>query len=514
MSRTNPTQDLMSKLTALCKRRGIVFSSSEIYGGVGSTYDYGPYGAPLKNNIARDWMDEMTLRHEDIIPLDSAIILHPKVWETSGHVKEFHDPLVECSNCKRRIRLDEYAKECYKIFMDQSQRLMGAFVPGEVIPPSVLAQSNPELDVIQKIISLLEFQDATGIKMTNDDGNNLIIEYVLKHYNQCSTCGAKGSLLPPRQFNLMLKTNIGAVEDDSSLAYFRPETAQGIYVDYKIVHESARLKVPFGIAQIGKAFRNEITTRNFIFRTREFEQMEMQFFVKPGETAKWLAFWKEERWNWYLSLGVNPEKLRWLQHPKDKLAHYAQDAWDIEYEFPFGWSELEGIHDRGGFDLNAHQTATGKDLTYFDDSTRERFIPHIVETSAGLNRTMLMLRVDAYREDSQAGEERVYLALHPKVAPIKAAIFPLVKKDGLADIAFEIYKALKPRWPVFYDEQGSIGRRYRRMDEIGTPFGITVDYQTKEDGTVTVRWRDTLQQERISKDRLAEFLTDKLGYQP
>jgi len=514
-----PSGTLMDKLTALCKRRGIVFPSSEIYGGVGSTYDYGPPGVEIKNNIARLWWKEMTLQHDEIVGLDSAIILHPKVWETSGHVKEFHDPMVECTNCRRRIRLDDYASECYQIFMAQSRRIANAFEPGEVISPSVLAEDSPERKIWEKLLGLVEFQNATGIRFTNAEANALIIEYVLNHHNQCSSCGAKNSLLPPRQFNLMLKTHIGPIEDDSSLAYFRPETAQGIYLDYKIVQETSRLKIPFGIAQIGKAFRNEITTQRFIFRTREFEQMEMQYFVKPGTTADWLEKWKERRWNWYLSLGINPARLRWHQHEPEKRAHYAQDAWDIEYEFPFGWSELEGVHDRGGFDLTAHAQATEPDkepneskLAYFDDETRERFIPHIVETSAGLNRTMLMVLCDAYREDVQAGEERVYLALHPKIAPTKAAIFPLVKKDGIADISRDIYQSLKGKWQVFYDEQGSIGKRYRRQDELGTPFCFTIDYQTKEDGTVTVRWRDTLKQERIAKDSIADYLTGQLGH--
>ncbi|MCF7810211.1 glycine--tRNA ligase [bacterium] len=501
----------MAKLVALCKRRGIVFQSSEIYGGVGSTYDYGPYGVEIKNNISRLWWDEMTRNHENIVGLDSAVILHPQVWEASGHLKNFSDPMIECKNCKQRIRADEFVKECYKKLMDRFEIISGAFNDNELIKPSDLSEESPERQVLEKILALAEFQQFSGIKTPSEDADELIIEYVLKSYNQCTNCGAKDTLTPPRQFNLMFQTNIGSTGEPGSEVYLRPETCQGIFLDWKIVQESARLKVPFGIAQIGKAFRNEITTGNFIFRTREFTQMEMQYFVKPGETSEALNEWKEKRWNFYLSLAIDPEKLRWLQHPQDKLAHYAKEAWDIEYEFPFGWGEVEGIHDRGDFDLKAHQESSGKDMTYFDDQTRERFHPHIVETSAGLNRMMLTVLWDAYREDEQAGEERIYLALDPKIAPIKAAVFPLVKKGGLPEIAESIYKDLRKRWRVFYDFQGSIGKRYRRMDEIGTPFGITVDFDTLEDNTVTVRFRDSLEQVRIDKDQVGNYIAEKLG---
>lgn len=434
-----PDRDLLTKLVSLCKRRGIIFPSGEIYGGIGSSYDYGPAGVEIKNQIARLWWREMTLLHENIVGLDSAIILPAKVWEASGHIAEFHDPLVDCRHCKARFRADE--------------------IEGDV----------------------------------------------------CPRCGNRGTLTESRQFNLMFKINIGPVQEESSITYLRPETAQGIYINYQLVREASRLKIPFGIAQIGKAFRNEITTRNFIFRTREFEQMEMQFFIYPGENKKWLDYWRERRWNWMLSLGIQESRLRWAQHLPEKLAHYAREAWDIEYQFPFGWAELEGIHDRGDYDITQHQRYSGRDLSYYDDLRNERFIPHIVETSGGLNRIMLMVLCDAYREDIQAGEQRVYLALHPQLAPIKAAIFPLVNKDGLPTIAHQIYQELRSSLPVFYDDQGSIGRRYRRQDEIGTPYCFTIDYQTKEDGTLTVRWRDTLQQERISKDRVKEYLQRNLS---
>lgn len=459
-NKSDQERGLLAKIVSLCKRRGIIFPSAEIYGGIGSSYDYGPAGVEIKNNISRLWWREMTLLHENIVGLDSAIILHPQVWVASGHVKEFHDPLVDCRQCKGRFRADE--------------------------------------------IEGLE----QGVAPAEGKGDESVDWSALT----CPRCGTRGSLTPPRQFNLMFRINVGPVEDESAISYLRPETAQGIYIDYQQVRETSRLKIPFGIAQIGKAFRNEITTRNFIFRTREFEQMEMQFFIRPGENKKWLEYWRERRWQWLKGLGVREENLRWYQHPPEKLAHYAREAWDIEYNFPFGWAELEGIHDRGDYDLTQHQTHSGKDLTYFDDQTRERFIPHIIETSGGLNRIMLMVLCDAYREDIQAGEQRVYLALHPQIAPVKAAFFPLVNRDGLQEIAHQIYRSLWGVWPVFYDDQGSIGRRYRRQDEIGTPFCFTVDYQTKEDGTLTVRWRDTLEQVRISKERVREYLDDQLKH--
>jgi len=443
MAKPKKSQDMMSLLVALCKRRGIVFPSSEIYGGVGSTYDYGPYGVEMKNNIAKLWWNEMTLNHDNIVGLDSAVILHPKVWESSGHLKNFTDPMVDCKSCKARFKADD-------------------------------VDLRPEKSV-------------------------------------CPRCGNRDTFTEVRQFNMMFKTNIGPVESEGSTGYFRPETAQGIYLDWKLVQETARLKLPFGIAQIGKAFRNEITPGNFIFRTREFEQMEMQFFVKPGESAKWMDYWRERRVGWLHSLGVRKEKIRWHQHPADKLAHYAREAWDIEYEFPFGWNEIEGIHDRTDFDLMAHQEGSGKDMTWFEPETKERFLPHIVETSAGLNRTMLVVLCDAYREDEQAGEKRVYLSLDPRIAPIKAAVLPLVKKDGLAELAKSLADDLRGKWQIFLDIQGSIGRRYRRMDELGTPFALTLDYQTKDDNTVTVRMRDTLAQERIGMDRVGAFLHDKLS---
>lgn len=439
--------NLMEKLVSLCKRRGFVFQSSEIYGGLGSVWDYGPLGVELKKNIKERWWRSMVHEREDIEGLDAAILMHPKVWEASGHIAGFTDPLIDCKQCKNRFRADD-------------PRLKGT--PGQ------------------------------------PDG-------------QCPVCGNKGTLTAPRLFNLMFKTFMGPVEEAAAVVYLRPETAQGIYVNYLNVLQSSRQKIPFGIAQIGKAFRNEITPGNFTFRTREFEQMEMQFFVKPGSEGEWFETWKASRMAWMQSLGIRPEKLRFHQHGPGELAHYAKDAYDIQYEFPFGWQEFEGIHNRTDFDLTNHQKASGKKLEYLDTVTNERFIPYIIETSAGADRTTLAVLVDAYHEDDVEGEKRVVLRLRPSLAPLKAAVLPLVNKDGMPEIARRIHDDVRRRYNVFYDDGGSIGRRYRRQDEAGTPFCITVDGQTTQDQTVTVRDRDTLLQERVAADRLVEHLAARIA---
>jgi glycyl-tRNA synthetase len=436
----------MEKLVSLAKRRGFVFQSSEIYGGLGSVWDYGPLGVELKKNIKERWWRSMVHEREDVEGLDAAILMHPKVWEASGHVAGFTDPLVDCRQCKNRFRADD-------------PRFKGA-------------PEDPE--------------------------------------TPCPVCGNRGTLTAPRMFNLMFKTFMGPVEESAAIVYLRPETAQGIYVNYLNVLQSSRQKIPFGIAQIGKAFRNEITPGNFIFRTREFEQMEMQFFVKPGSDAEWFEFWKTRRMEWVQGLGIRPEKLRFHQHGPDELAHYAKLAFDIQYEFPFGWQEFEGIHNRTDFDLSRHQQASGKKLEYLDPATNERFIPYIIETSAGADRTALVVMVDAYHEDEIEGEKRVVLRFHPTLAPLKAAVFPLVNKDGMPELATRIHDDLRGRFNVFYDDKGAIGRRYRRQDEAGTPFGITVDGQSTQDQTVTVRDRDTLAQERVAAGQLVAYLTEKL----
>jgi len=433
----------MDKLVSLAKRRGIIFQSSEIYGGINACWDYGPLGVELKRNVKEAWWRAMTRDHNNIEGLDAAILMHPNVWVASGHVAGFADPLVDCKSCKLRFRADQVPEE--------------------------------------------NLRD-----------------------HKCPNCG--GELTEPRFFNLMFKTFMGPVEDEASIVYLRPETAQGIYVNFLNVKDSSRRKIPFGIAQIGKAFRNEITPGNFIFRTREFEQMEMQFFVKPGTDQEWLEQWREERFNWYLKLGIRREKLRFHQHGPKELAHYAAAAYDIEYEFPFGWQELEGIHDRTDFDLKRHTEHSGKDMSYFDESSNERYIPYIIETSAGCDRTILTLLVDALREEDAGKEIRTVLKFHPDIAPIKAAVFPLVNRDGMPEIAHEIYDIIRPYYKAFYDDSGSVGRRYRRQDEAGTPYCFTVDSQTLQDRTVTVRDRDTMQQERVHIDQVLNFLRDHLAW--
>ncbi|MBW3630910.1 MAG: glycine--tRNA ligase [Gemmatimonadetes bacterium] len=444
--------DLMEKLVSLAKRRGYVFQSSEIYGGTGSVWDYGPLGVELKRNVKEAWWRTMVHERDDIEGLDAAILMHPRVWEASGHVANFTDPLVECKNCHRRYRVD-----------------------------ILLAETGAaELDAAR-----------------------------------CLACGKTGTWTEPRQFNLMFKTFIGPVEEESSVVYLRPETAQGIYVNFLNVQTTARQRVPFGIAQIGKAFRNEITPGNFTFRTREFEQMEMQFFVEPGSDAEWFERWRESRLNWMRDVvGLASNRLRY--HPHEKLAHYASAAGDIEFFFggtigDEGWGEIEGIHNRTDFDLGRHQEYSGKRLEYIDPGTQKRYLPYIIETSAGADRVTLAVLADAYREEEVEGETRVVLGIKPSLAPLKVGVFPLVKKDGMPERATAIHEELRRQGiPSFYDEAGAIGRRYRRQDEAGTPFGITIDGETTEKGTVTVRDRDTMQQERIAEDRIVEYVRERV----
>ena len=437
---------VMEKLVSLCKRRGFVFQSSEIYGGLGSVWDYGPLGAELKKNVKDRWWNAMVRARDDIEGLDAAILMHPRVWEASGHVAGFTDPLVDCKTCKSRFRADQLG--------------------------SAQCPQKPS-----------------------------------KHPGEHTTC----ELTEPRMFNLMFKTFMGPVEESAAVVYLRPETAQGIYVNYLNVLQSSRQKVPFGIAQIGKAFRNEITPGNFIFRTREFEQMEMQYFVRPGEDAEWFERWRAIRMAWHHEIGLTPTKLRWHEHTEAELAHYARAAYDIEYEFPFGWNEIEGVHNRGDFDLTRHQEFSGKKLEYFDQAANARYLPNIVETSAGADRITLTLLVDGFREEQVEGETRTVLGFHPAIAPIKAAVLPLVNKDGMPEIAKELFNDLRKRLACFFDDGGAIGRRYRRMDEVGTPFCLTVDGQTVTEHSVTVRHRDSMGQDRVELGKVIEYLTERLA---
>ncbi len=442
--------DVMDKLVSLCKRHGFIFQSSEIYGGTGSVWDYGPLGVELKRNIKDRWWRAMVRSRDDVEGLDAAILMHPRVWEASGHVAGFTDPLVDCRTCKGRFRADKLADA--RCLQKPSKR------PGE--------------------------------------------------WEACA-------LTEPRQFNLMFKTFMGPVEESAAVVYLRPETAQGIYVNFLNVQQSTRQKIPFGIAQIGKAFRNEITPGNFIFRTREFEQMEMQFFVEPDTAMSWFERWKAERLAWHESLGLDPKRLQFHQHTKEELAHYARAAFDIEFDFAgsLGFQEIEGLHNRGDFDLKQHQEYSGKKLEYFDQPLNRRYVPYVIETSVGADRVTLAVLINAYREEEVPGEAegRTVLRLHPSLAPTKAGVFPLVKKDGMPEFATKLAAELRRSLPVFYDESGSIGRRYRRQDEVGTPYCVTIDGQTMADGSVTVRDRDSLTQDRVAASALAAYLVERVG---
>jgi glycyl-tRNA synthetase len=452
-------QDKLEKIVSLCKRRGFVFPSSEIYEGFSAVYDYGPYGVELANNIKNFWWKEMVRRRDDIVGLDSSIFMNPKVWEASGHVKGFSDPLTECKSCHVRLRLDSLLED-HGIFADD--------------------------------------------KMSEEEINSIFSENQGKI--QCPSCGDK-NFTEGRSFNLLVKSNLGNFTGDwdKSPAYLRGETCQGIFINFKNVLDSTRVKVPFGIAQIGKAFRNEITARQFIFRTLEFEQMEMQYFVHPDDSDKYYDEWKSIRWNFYSKIGIREENLRWKEH--EKLAFYAKRADDIEYKFPFGFKELEGIHARGDHDLSQHSNHSGKELTYLDPIRNEKYIPNVVESSAGVGRTFLAALCDAYQEEVFEGGDRIVLKLSPEIAPIKVAVFPLLKnKPELVKKAREVFSLLNEHWYCEFDDNGNIGKRYRRQDEIGTPYCVTVDFDSLDKNTVTVRDRDSMKQEVISIDNLVDYL--------
>jgi glycyl-tRNA synthetase len=427
--------DLMDRVVNLTKRRGLVFPSSEIYGGFRSTWDYGPLGVLLKRNVKDAWWRSMVQMRDDIVGLDSAILMAPKVWEASGHVATFTDPLVDCRNCHERFRADQ-------------------------LPES----------------------------------------------GACPNCGAKGSFTEARQFNLMFKTHVGPIEDDASVAYLRPETAQGIFVNFKNVQAASRKKPPFGIAQIGKSFRNEITPGNFLYRTREFEQMEMEFFVPPDEAPQWFEYWVTERFNWYVEHGIHESKLRIRPHDPEELSHYSAGTSDIEYAFPWGWGELEGVANRTDFDLRMHSEHSGEDLTYFDQATDAHYLPYVLEPAAGADRATLAFLLAAYHEEEVRGEKRTVLRLHPRLAPVKVAVLPLSKNDQLVPLAVEVADLLRPHLQIDTDTAGAIGRRYRRQDEVGTPYCVTIDFESLDDHAVTVRERDSMEQERIPVKALLEHL--------
>jgi len=451
-------------VVSLCKRRGFVFPSGEIYGGTRSAWDYGPLGVELKDNIKRQWWRTMVQSRDDVVGLDSSVILPRQVWVASGHVNAFNDPLVECTSCHRRFRSDQLAE-------DYSAR--------------------------------------TGKETSEDDLSDV----------PCPNCGTRGEYTAPREFNMMLKTHLGPVESEEGLAYLRPETAQGIFVNFLNVLTTSRKKPPFGIGQIGKSFRNEITPGNFIFRTREFEQMEMEFFVEPGEDERWHQYWIDVRTEWYTGLGINRDNLRHYEHPKEKLSHYSKRTVDIEYRFGFSagqeWGELEGIANRTDFDLTTHSNHSGVDLAYFDQATKERYRPFVIEPAAGVGRPMMAFLLDAYTEDevpnAKGGvDKRVVLKLDPRLAPYKAAVLPLSRNADLSPKAKDLAAALRRNWNVDFDDAGSIGKRYRRQEEIGTPYCVTVDFDTLDDHAVTVRERDSMKQERIALDQVESYLAARL----
>jgi glycyl-tRNA synthetase len=475
MANENKLQAIISH----CKEYGFVFPSSEIYDGLGAVYDYGQNGAELKKNIKDYWWKSMTQLHDHIVGIDAAIFMHPTTWKASGHVDNFSDPMIDNKDSKKRYRVDH---------------LIEAYA--EQLAPDASAA------LIQSMEQLIAADDFAGLKNLIDT-NNI----------KCSVSGTC-NWTDVRQFNLMFGTQLGSVAEESSEIYLRPETAQGIFVNFLNVQKTGRMKIPFGIAQIGKAFRNEIVARGFIFRMREFEQMEMQFFVRPGTQQEWYQYWKETRMQWHLSLGISPDKYRFHDHVK--LAHYADAACDIEYDFPMGFKELEGIHSRTDFDLKNHQQFSGKKLTYFDTELNQHYIPYVVETSIGLDRTFLMLLSEAYQEEDLSTEEkqdaRVVLKLPAMLAPYKLAILPLLKKDGLPEIAKELMAECRGSFKCFYEEKDAIGKRYRRMDAIGTPFCVTIDHQTKEDGTVTIRHRDSMLQERVALKDIKQIVLNAVQY--
>jgi len=486
----NDQSKLMDKIVSLAKRRGFVYQSSEIYGGLNGCWDYGPLGVEMLNNLKQQWWKSMTYR-ENIEGIDASILMHPRVWEASGHVENFTDPMVDCKSCKSRYRVDFLFED---LSIKRKKETLRELEPGKF-------EGQVKDDVVVEEFAKRVATDADAAKVVT--------------LLPCPNCGNKGTFTDARKFNLMFKTFVGPVEDSSAVVFLRPETAQGIFVNFLNVQSAGRLKIPFGIAQIGKAFRNEINTKNFLFRTREFEQMEMQFFVKPGTDDEHFEYWRSERMKWYGELGMTREKLQWHQHPKDKLAHYAKDAYDIEYEFPFGWGEIEGIHNRTNYDLSRHEQYSGKTLKYFDETTKEKYTPYVIETSAGASRSFMAFLVDAYREEEaptaeRTMETRVVLKLHPKLAPTKVAIFPLVNRDGMPEMAKNIEADLRPYFRVFYDDSGAVGRRYRRQDEAGTPFCVTVDSQSLQDQTVTIRERDSMKQDRIAISNIRTYIAERL----
>ena len=515
--------DLMDKLVSLAKRRGFIFPSSEIYGGLSGCWDYGPLGVELKRNVKEAWWQDMVSRHDETMVvddgpsaysmagIDSSILMNPRVWQASGHVDGFSDPMVDCRETRNRYRADQMVvfglveSDQTNKPIDDNTILFAA--PGELestAEEELLAPHKKQVSKIRKALGSFKMVQIPGA----------LSDAALRARTLAPGASEPGTLTEPRAFNLMFETHVGALKDSSSTAYLRPETAQGIFANFKNVCDTARVRLPFGIGQLGKAFRNEINPRNFTFRSREFEQMEIEFFCKPEEASMWYQYWRDRRYNWYIGLGIDKAKLHLREHETNELAHYAKSCADVEYEFPFGISELEGIANRTDFDLRQHMEHSKKDLRYLDDlepdKEKRRFLPYVIEPSAGADRATLAFLCDAYTEDKIGGETRTVLKLHPRLAPIKVAVFPLVKKDGMPDKALTIYRELRKQFTSSYDEKGAIGRRYRRQDEAGTPFCITIDGDTMANGTVTLRERDTCEQIRLPATELLAYINERL----
>lgn len=501
-------EDVFKKLISHCKEYGFVFPSSDIYDGLGAVYDYGQYGVELKNNLKKYWWDSMVLLHENIVGIDSAIFMHPTIWKASGHVDAFNDPLIDNKDSKKRYRADvlieDYLAKLDEKINKEVEKAAKRF--GEAFDEQQFRSTNP------RVLENQAKRDAVHTRFAEAMNANDLIELrqiILDCEIVCPVSGTR-NWTEVRQFNLMFATEMGSTADGAMKVYLRPETAQGIFVNYLNVQKTGRMKIPFGIAQIGKAFRNEIVARQFIFRMREFEQMEMQFFVRPGEELKWFEQWKEMRMKWHRNLGMGDHKYRYHDH--DKLAHYANAATDVEFEMPFGFKEVEGIHSRTDFDLSQHEKFSGKKIQYFDAELNQSYTPYVIETSIGVDRLFLSIMAGAYQEETlEGGESRVVLKLPPALAPVKLAVLPLVRKDGLSEKAEEILHMLRFDFRCQYDEKDSIGKRYRRQDAIGTPYCITIDYDTMKDDTVTIRFRDTMQQERVPIAKLHEIISDKVS---
>ncbi len=501
-------EDVFKKLISHCKEYGFVFPSSDIYDGLGAVYDYGQYGVELKNNLKKYWWDSMVLLHENIVGIDSAIFMHPTIWKASGHVDAFNDPLIDNKDSKKRYRADvlieDYLAKLDEKINKEVEKAAKRF--GEAFDEQQFRSTNP------RVLENQAKRDAVHTRFAEAMNANDLTELrqiILDCEIVCPVSGTR-NWTEVRQFNLMFATEMGSTADGAMKVYLRPETAQGIFVNYLNVQKTGRMKIPFGIAQIGKAFRNEIVARQFIFRMREFEQMEMQFFVRPGEELKWFEQWKEMRMKWHRNLGMGDHKYRFHDH--DKLAHYANAATDVEFEMPFGFKEVEGIHSRTDFDLSQHEKFSGKKIQYFDAELNQSYTPYVIETSIGVDRLFLSIMAGAYQEEAlEGGESRVVLKLPPALAPVKLAVLPLVRKDGLSEKAEEILHMLRFDFRCQYDEKDSIGKRYRRQDAIGTPYCITIDYDTMKDDTVTIRFRDTMQQERVPIAKLHEIISDKVS---